>query len=59
MLNTTLQYAVDTQHNNEHHTQNQVHNYILNMNIHLYSNIQTLSDLHKFRHTQFRKSKKF
>jgi len=54
MLNTTLQYAVVTQHNNKHHTQNQVNNYILNMNIHLYSNIHTyrhsliytISDIH-------------
>jgi hypothetical protein len=54
MLNTTLQYAVVTQQNNKHHTQNQVHNYILNMNIHLYSNIwtyrhsliYTISDIH-------------
>jgi len=54
MPNTTLQLAVVTQHSNKHHTQNQVNNYILNMNIHLYSNINTyrqsliytISDIH-------------
>jgi hypothetical protein len=35
------EYAVVTQHNKNHHTQNQVNNDILNMSIHFYSNIHT------------------